>query len=131
MTPQPAALAALQRHGLVYEFGRYRIGHVTHGRYWLCDDVLAAWPTQAQEPVGWVIHDTAKWLPQGSYREAIIYSWQEADRIPVYTHPSPSTAALREALRDFLEANELGAHLLDTHPTVVRARTLLSRENTP
>lgn len=40
-----------------------------------------------------------------------------------------NTAALREALRDFLEANELGAHLLDTHPTVVRARTLLDGDD--
>jgi len=53
-----------------------------------------------------------------------------AKTVPLYTHPSPSTAALREALRDLVEANDLGAHLLPEHPTIVRARQLLEGDKT-
>lgn len=52
-------------------------------------------------------------------------TWHESDHAAALAQ----IESLREALRDFLEANELGAHLLDTHPTVVRARTLLDGDD--
>lgn len=143
MTPQPSALAALKRYTIEAHavFGTLVAEALERdwGEYVRWNDVLAAWPTQAQG-------------------EAYAYSYRLGDQTflcninpatfakrdgfpaptditPLYTHPSPSTAALREALRDLMLkvvafANNEGANgsftsMLDS---AEHARTLLAGE---
>lgn len=101
MTPQPSALAALQRYDCEYKSGSWDMRRNDNGDYVLFDAVEAAWPTQAQgEAVAW----------QYRFRDGLTRGWSawrncdntwaaQANQFPdhearaLYTHPSPSTAA--------------------------------------
>lgn len=138
MTPQPSALAALQRYDCEYKSGSWDMRRNDNGDYVLFDAVEAAWPTQAQgEAVAW---ERRRNIPDLAITEWQLISKQEYDWTiaqpdrtievrELFTHHSPSIAALREALRDLLSevdiAIEMKCTIAPNLRKVERARTLL------
>jgi hypothetical protein len=136
MTPQPSALAALQRYDIDGKGVRYLS---VNGYYFVADDVLAAWPTQAQGAVAWQqrrnfhTHGYGDWenISKNAYDDGVTHpniNWQYRK---LSTHPSPSTAALREAYeRAIEECPNAVLNLGDAKGWIrERTRTLLEGDN--
>lgn len=152
-TPQPSALAALQQlsQRMRQQHEHHKTGVYTHGQppelseHWAneLDRAIAAWPTQAQgEAVAKVLvfpngHTRFYWKDELKLAERDQAVWntgheRTVELVPLYTHPSPSTAALREALTDCVELLESIYKGGPKSWVAERARTLLegdSREN--
>lgn len=151
-TPQPSALASLQR----YE-RRAPDGSNKYRYYFLVDEVIAAWAAQDEQPYFDynTVHGLHPAWPTQAQGEAVAFRkrysdgtftawmdialWSPGDKVAeyAYTHPSPSTAALREALRDmadlaydFVEGELAGTKYYEANMArIERARTLLDGDS--
>jgi hypothetical protein len=112
--PLPPALAALKRYALKLadtDPMAACLSPVDNGAWLLLDDVLAVWPTQAQgEAVAWMVYSNVvndcDYYVFANHDDADSYACDIDESasaiIPLYTHPSPSTAALREQIESLM-----------------------------